>query len=159
MENWQKQIDEFRPDRVSKSTRTDRRAHTFAQLLTPNRSVSSANWRWDTVTGSCSPILYLVNRFCATTTSINTFRHSAAKRKRNGDNRSPFQRPCSRENSSVGLPLTKTDAVVVLTNSLIPFLHEIRFSGRTNVLQDVWDNCVSCKMQDYISLIAYKGKE
>jgi hypothetical protein len=45
MENWQKQIDEFRPDRVSKSTRTDRRAHTFAQLLTPNRSVSSANWR------------------------------------------------------------------------------------------------------------------
>ncbi|MCI69536.1 hypothetical protein A2U01_0090798 [Trifolium medium] len=57
--------------------------------------------------------------------SISTCKPSAANKKRKGDNGSPCLKPRSRGNSSVGLPLTKTDAVAMQTHSLIHFLHRV----------------------------------
>ncbi|MCI87351.1 hypothetical protein A2U01_0108634, partial [Trifolium medium] len=54
---------------------------------------------------------------------INTFNALAVNGKRKGESGSPCLNPLSKENSSVELPLTRTEVAAVQTHSFIHFLH------------------------------------
>ena len=115
----------FSPDIASNKTRIARIALTFAQHLVPRSNVSSANWRWVTDIDAVAPTVYPTNMFLSTTDFIIICNPSAAIRKRKGERGSPCRSPLFKGNSSVGLPLTKTEAVTVDTHSLIHFLHRM----------------------------------
>jgi hypothetical protein len=74
---------------------------TFAQLLTPNNNVSSANSKCDTITATWFPILYRVNLFPSIVALIITLKPSAASKNKKGDNGSLCIRPLSKGNSSM----------------------------------------------------------
>jgi len=115
----------LRHDIVSNSTKTTRIARTLAELLTSKSNILLANWRWNIEVEFHVTILYPNKIFASTIAFIITFKPSATNKKRKWERGSPYRKPLSIRNSSVGLPLTNTEAEDVQIHSFIHFLHKL----------------------------------
>lgn len=98
---------------------------TLDQLLTPKSNASSTNWRREIIVGGCIPTRYPVKILDSTMVVIITCKPSAANKKRKGERWSSCLSPLSNGNSSIELPLTKIEVVVVPIHSSIHFLHNV----------------------------------
>lgn len=121
----------FNPDMSSKHLNILFMTSTFWVEGSPMKRVSSANWRSETSTSL--PILKPLNKFLRIACLIMPFRPSATIKKRNGAKGSPCLKPLCIGNSSVGLPLTKTEIVADCKHPRIHPIHLSQNPSRCNM--------------------------